>query len=234
MCVPECENLCNECIPGPQRKQVFEIFRSIPTSTEQNCEIARLVKLRVIKRANGKFESCPLYYLLTENNLVKVCRLFFIRTLGITELRLNGILEPNHYSWYSDKETALKANMPPYLEPPVSGKLLLTDFMKNTSNVLEKDYNLYENESDSDDSTEAVSKEVFANIINYIKTVPRMLSVYRYDDVNKQFFETSVTSECMHAAYSQSCIESNTVPLCTEQQFRKIYNMYMKQFLIMV
>jgi len=232
MCLPECENLCNYCIPDAQRKQVFEIFRTIPTTTEQNCEIARLVKLRIIKRANGKFESCPSYFLMTDNNLVKVCRLFFMRTLGITELRLNGILEPDHYSWYSDKETALKANMPPFREPLVIDKL--TDFMKNSSNVLKKDYNLFENESDSDDSTEAVSKEVFENIINYIKTVPRILSAYRYDDVNRQCFETSVTSECMHAAYSQRCIESNTVPLCTRRQFKKIYNKYMKTFINLV
>lgn len=235
MCVPECENLCNYCIPDPLRKQVFEIFRTIPSITEQNCEIAQLVKLRIVKRANGKFESCPFYYLMTDNNLVKVCRLFFMRTLGITELRLEGILEPNHYSWYSDKETALKANMPPYLEPSViDNQPLTSDFMKSTSNVLEKDYNLFENENNSDDSTEAVSKEVFENIINYIKTVPRILSAYRYNDVSRQCFETSVTSECMYAAYSQNCIESNTVPLCTRRQFSKIYNKYMKTFVKLV
>lgn len=236
MLPPYCSCLltCYYSIPGPQRKEIHKEFHMSHNVTEQNCNIVQLIKLRMIKKEDDTFESCPIYHLLMNDELVKVCRTFFLNTLGIPEQRLDAILKPINYSWYSDRETALKANLPKQaivIDEPI----IMTDFMRESLKPLNKDYNLYEPESDPEVSLEDVPFEEYEKVIAFLKSVPRVLSSYQYPgEVRKQYFETSICLEYMYKMYSENYIRNKIPPPYTIRQFKKIYNRYMKTFLKMV
>lgn len=108
-CDTDCQRLCYYSILHPQRKDIYKEFSMLNNVTEQNYTITQLVKLRKVQQVDGTFEYIPIYHLKTNNLTVNVCKKFFINTLGITKHRLNSVLKPINYSWYSDKDTALKA-----------------------------------------------------------------------------------------------------------------------------
>ncbi|VVC33097.1 Hypothetical protein CINCED_3A008515 [Cinara cedri] len=230
-CDTDCQLICYYSIPGPQRREIYNQFQILHNVTEQNCKITQLVKLRLIKKSNETFECCPLYHLIMNSLTVKVCRTFFINTLGITENRLNGVLKPINYSWYSDKDTALKANLPNQVK--VTGKsVLMTDFMRESLKLLDNDYNLYEPESDSEVNLENVPFEEYEKVFSYIKGIPRVLSSYQAPgELKKQFFETSICLDYIYKSYSENYIRNNIPPPYTKRQFKIIYNQYMKTFL---
>lgn len=227
-CSSECKEFCYFCITGPQRKQIFKEFHKLQTAVDQNCKIVELINLRIVKKSNGKFETFPSYNLVIDNKFVKVCRLFFINTLGITDDRLDAVLMPDNYSWYSIKETALNTNQPQpatvvQMEPS-------TSFVTNSSGILKKDNNLFEDESEL--NIEDITSVEFERVVNYIKDIPRVLSVHKSRDGKKMLFETTVDTNSMHKAYSEKYNTTNIGrPPCTLNQFRKIYNLYMKSFL---
>lgn len=199
---------------------------------EQNCKITELVQLRTIKKENNTFESSPLYNFILNKKSVKVCQTFFINTLGISKLRINAILEPVNYSWYSDRETALKSNQSNCVKI-ISEPNELTDFVKESLKMLEEnDYNVHESESYTEDIVDDLSSEECEKVIKYIKSVPRVLSSCKIPgEVNRQFFETSINYEYMYKTYSENYIKENQLPPCNKRQFKKIYNKYMKTFL---
>lgn len=226
VCSMGCKEFCNRYIPGFQRKQIFNAFRKLQNAIEQNCKIVELINLRIVKKSNGKFETFPLYRLVINNKSKKVCRLFFMNTLGITNDRLNAILVSENYSWYCFKETALKASRP---QPVTVVPMKSSNFITNSLNLLEKDYNLFEDENDSNTST--VSGIEMERVLNYIKGVPRVISSHKISGGKRRLFETTIDVVSMHKMYCKKCNASNAVhPPCTIKQFKKIYNMYMKTF----
>lgn len=227
-CEIGCQELCYYSIPGPQRRYIFKEFQSMDSVTEQNCKIAQLVQLRLVKKEDNSFESYPSYYLIINNKSVKVCRLFFMNTLGIPERRLDAILNPTHYSWFSDKESALKARQPEQVKV-ISEPMVATDFVKKSLIPLKKDYNLYESESDSEVSLDNVPTKEYEKVFLYMKSIPRMLS----SNTNLSF-ETSINLDFMYKSYSENYIKNKVPPPYTKRQFKKIYNQYMKTFLIQV
>lgn len=229
-----CPLTCYYSIPGPQRKEIYKEFNMSHNVTEQNCNIVQLIKLRMIKKEDDTFESFPKYHLLMNDELVMVCRTFFLNTLGIPEQRLDAILKPINYSWYSDRDTALKVNLPNQIII-IDEPIIMTDFMKESLKSLNKDYNLYEPESDPEVSLEDVRFEEYEKVIAFLKSVPRVLSSYQYPgEIRKQYFETSICMEYMYKMYSENYIRNRTPPPYTIRQFKKIYNRYMKTFLKMV
>lgn len=233
-CDPNCQLKCYYSIPGPQRRHIFKQFYMLPNVTEQNSEITQLVHLRMTKMRDSTFVSCPTYHLTMNKESVTVCRTFFMNTLGIPEQRLDAILKPTNYSWYSDKDTALKANLPKQVSI-ISEPVVMTDFMKESLKALEKDYNSYEPENDSEVSLENVPFKEYEKVFLYMKGIPRVLSTYQELGTSKNYyFETSICFEYMYKRYSENFIKNKTLPPCTKRQFKKIYNQYMKTFLKMV
>jgi len=201
---------------------------------EQNCKIVELVNLRMIKKEDCKFESCPLYNLMMNSNLIKVCRTFFMNTLGISERRLDAVLNPINYTWYSDRDAALKVNQSKQLKV-IGESMVMTDFIKESLKLLEKDYNLYDPDSDTEVSLDNVSSEEYEKVFLYMKGIPRVLSSYHlHNEPKKQLFETSVCSDYMYKTYSENYIRNQIPPPYTKRQFKKIYNQYMKTFLKMI
>ncbi|XP_060840629.1 uncharacterized protein LOC132921565 isoform X2 [Rhopalosiphum padi] len=233
-CDQDCQLICYYSIPGPERRQIYKEFQMLHNATEQNCKITQLVQLRMTKKRDDTFESCPTYHFVRNKESIKVCRTFFMNTLGISEHRLDAILKPINYSWYSDRDTALKANQPKQVNV-INEPVVMTDFMKESSIPLDKDYNLYEPESDSEVSLENVPFKEYENVFLYMKGIPRVLSSYRMPGtLKKHFFETSICLEYMYKTYSENFIRNKTPPPYTKRQFKKIYNQYMKTFLKMV
>lgn len=235
ICDTDCQIICYYLIPDSQRRDIYKQFQMLHNVTEQNCKITQLIKVRFIKKLDETIiEFCPSYHLIMNNLTIRVCRTFFINTLGITENRLKGVLKPINYSWYSDKETALKANLPKHVK--VIGKsVIMTDFMKESLKLLDKDYNLYEVESDSEVNLENVPIEEYEKVFSYIKSIPRVLSSYQAPgETNKQFFETSIGFDYIYKTYSENYIQKKVSPPYTKCQFKIIYNEYMKAFLKLV
>lgn len=230
-CDPDCQLICYYSIPGPQRRQIYKEFQML-NATEQNCKITQLVQLRMSKKKDSTFESCPTYHFILNKAFIKVCKNFFINTLGISDHRLNAILKPINYSWYSDTETALKANQPKKVTV-ISEPVVMTDFMKESLIPLDKDYNSYQPEGDLEVSLENVPFKEYEQVFLYMKGIPRILSSYT-GPLKKHYFETSICLEYMYKAYSENFIKNKTPPPYTKRQFKKIYNQYMKTFLKMV
>lgn len=226
-CTSECTLLCYYCIPGPERREIYKEFYKSPNVSEQNWKITQLVQLNVITVNDGSLKSCPSYSLIMDKESINVCRTFFINTLGITERRLDAVLIPFNYNWYFDRNNIILANKPKqFTEEPI-----ITDFIRNSLPPLMKDYDLYEPESDEEVSLNNVPDTEYENVINYIKSIPRVLSRYNDDKTNKsQCFETSICVEYMFKTYSETYIKNNTAPPYTRRQFKKIYNQYMKNF----
>lgn len=233
-CDQECQLICYYTIPNHLRREIYKEFMLLHNVTDQNCMITQLVQLSMAKKRDGSFESCPSYHLIMNKELIKVCRKFFMNTLGITEQRLNAILKPVNYSWYSDRDTALKANQPKKVKV-INETTVTTDFMKESLILLDKDYNLYEPESDSEVSLENVCVDEYERVLLYMKGIPRVLSSYQIPgELKKQFFETSISLEYMYKKYSENYLRKKISPPYTLRQFKKIYNQYMKTFLKMV
>lgn len=233
-CDQNCQYVCYYSIPNHLRRVIYKEFQQLRNVTEQNCIITQLVQFNMIEKGNCSFENCPSYHLIMNKESIKVCRTFFMNTLGITEQRLNAILKPINYSWYSDKDTALKANQPKQVKV-INESTVMTDFMKESLEPLDKDYNAYEPESDSEVSLENVPVEEYERVFLYMKGIPRVLSSYQMPgEVKKQFFETSINLEYMYKTYSENFIRKKMSPPYTKRQFKKIYNQYMKTFLKMV
>ncbi|XP_025206733.1 uncharacterized protein LOC112602713 isoform X2 [Melanaphis sacchari] len=233
-CDQDCQFICYYSIPGPERRQIYKEFQMLHNATEQNCKITQLVQLRMAKKSDNTFESCPIYHFIRNKKSIKVCRTFFMNTLGITERRLDAILKSTNYSWYSDRDTALKANQPKQVHV-INEPILMTDFMKESLKPLDKDYNLYESESDSEVSLEDVPFKEYEQVFLYMKGIPRVLSSYQMPGTfKKHFFETSICLEYMYKSYSEDFIKNKTPPPYTKRQFKKIYNQYMKTFLKIV
>lgn len=233
-CNPDCKLCCYYTFPSPQRREIYKEFQLLHDVIEQNCRIAQLVNLRMIKKNDSTFYSAPVYYLvMNEKSLVKVCRTFFMNTLGLPENRLNAVLKPVNYSWYSDRDTALKSNQPRHVNI-INESIATTNFMKESLILLEKDYNLVEPESTTKVQKENIPFKEYGNILKYMKSIPRVLSSYQMpENLKKQFFETSICMDYMYTTYSEDCIKNKNPP-CTIDQFRKIYNDYMKKFLKMI
>ncbi|XP_029345285.1 uncharacterized protein LOC100167907 isoform X3 [Acyrthosiphon pisum] len=232
-CDQDCQLICYYSMPGPDRRQIYKEFQML-NATEQNCKITQLVQLRISKKKDSTFESCPTYRFIWNKSSVKVCRTFFKNTLGISDNRLDAILKPINYSWYSDRDVALKANQPRQLNI-INEPVIMTDFMKESLIPLEKDYNSYEPESEPEVSLENVPFKEYENVFLYMKGIPRVLSSYKIPGtLKKHFFETSIRLEYMYKSYSENFIRNKTPPPFTKRQFKKIYNQYMKTFLKMV
>lgn len=226
-CTPDCKLLCYYCIPGPERREIYkEFYKS--TVNEQNWKITQLVQLCTETKEDGSLKSCPAYSLIVDKESLVVCRTFFINTLGIPECRLDAVLIPFNYYWYSDRETTILANTPQqFTDEPI-----MTDFIRNSLPPMKKDYNLFVPESDEEVSLDNVHDTEYEKVINYIKSIPRVLSRYVDSKTKKiQCFETSIHVEYMFKSYSEMYIKNNTVPPYTRRQFKKIYNQYMKNFL---
>lgn len=233
-CNSDCQLICYYSIPGPQRREIYQEFQMLHNVTEQNCKITQLVQLRMVKNSDGTFRSSPLYHLIMNTKLVKVCRTFFMNTLGISEHRLDAVLKPMCYSWYSDTDTALKSNQPKQVKV-IDEPSTMTDFIKESSILLDKDYNLYEPESDAEVRLETVPYEEYEKVFLYMKSIPRILSSYlKPENKKKQFFETSICMDYMYKTYSENYIRNKNPPPFTKSQFQKIYNQYMKTFLKMI
>lgn len=230
-CDSNCQFMCYYSIPSPQRRQFYEEFQMLPNVTEQNCKITQLVQLRMIRKGDSSFESCPIFHLIINNKLVKVCRTFFKNTLGISEHRIDAVLKPINYSWYSDRDTALSINEPKNLNV-INEPIEMTDFIKESLIPLDKDYNLYEPESDTEVSLDNVPIEEYEKVILYMKGIPRVLSSYQIPgELGKQYFETSICLEYMYKMFSENYLKNKIPPPYTKRQFKKIYNQYMKTFL---
>jgi len=188
----------------------------------------------MVENVESDFERCLTFHLTMNKEPVKVCRMFFINTLGISELRLDAVLKPASYSWYSNIDTALKANQLTQAKV-ISEQTIITDFMKESLKLLDKDYNLYEPESDTEVSLEDVSSEEQEKVLLYIKSIPKVLSLPNIPgDVRKQMFESSICVAYMYKTYSENYIRNKIPPPYTKRQFKKIYNQYMKSKLKMV
>ncbi|KAL5233044.1 hypothetical protein ACI65C_000454 [Semiaphis heraclei] len=233
-CDPNCQLNCYYSVPGPQRREIFNQFQMLQDVTEQNCKITELVQLVMIENLESDFERCLTFHLTMNKESVKVCRMFFINTLGISEHRLNAVLKPVSYNWYSNTDTASKANQLTQAKV-ISEQINITDFMKESLKLLDKDYNLYEPESDTEVSLENVSLDEKEKVLQYIKSIPKVLSVPSVPgDIRKQMFESSICVEYMYKTYSEDYIRNKIPPPYTKRQFTKIYNQFMKSKLKMV
>lgn len=233
-CSPDCQLFCFHSIPGPQRKEIYNEFQMLHYVTEQNCKIAELTELRSVKKGET-FKNCVSYNLMMNKKLIKVCRTFFINTLGITEHRLDAILEPINYCWYSDRDTALKANLQKPAKVVTDESVSMTGFIKESSLLLNKDYNLFEPDSDTEVSLENLSIDEYEKATTFMKSIPRVLSASEMTpEMKKYYFETSICVENMYKMYSESYVRNETPTPFTELQFKKIYNQCMKTLLKMV
>lgn len=233
-CDPNCQLKCYYSVPGPQRRQIFNEFHLLQNATEQNCKITELVQLIMVENVESDFERCLTFHLTMNKESVKVCRMFFMNTLGISEQRLDAVLKPASYNWYSNSDTVLKANQPRQANV-ISEQITITDFMKESLRLLDKDYNLFEPESDPEVGLENVSFEEQEKVLMYIKSIPKVLSMPNIPgDFRKQMFESSICVAHMYKTYSESYIKNKIPPPYTKRQFKKIYNQYMKTHLKMV
>lgn len=230
-CDPTCQLNCYYSVPGPQRREIFEEFHHMVHNViDQNCYIAQFVKLKTVKKNDSTFEHRPSYYLSIRHLPINVCRTFFINTLGISENRLDAILDPINYSWFSDRDTLLKAIEPK--QEQIEKPIIITDFMKSSLDYLKKIENLCEIESDSEVSLENVPVEEYEKVLSCLKGTPRVLSSIPFlDKPQKQYFDTSICAEFIYKNYSENYIRNKTKPPFTNRQFKKIYNHYMKSYL---
>lgn len=224
-CDSSCQLLCYCKIPEPERVKIYEKFNLLSCITEQNCEIAQWLQVRIVKRTSGSFDCCPTYRLQMGEEIVTVCRSFFLNTLGITIKRLNAILNPVNYNWYYNKKKALKVNEPVEVDLN-SEPTVITDFMKESLKMLDKDYNMFIPDYLPDVSLDEIPSNEYQNIMSYIQSVPRVLTSH-----NRTFFETSINVEFMYKSYSEKYLLNKEPPPCTKRQFIKIYNQLMKKFI---
>jgi len=230
-CDPNCQLKCYYSIPGPQRRQIFNQFHALQNVTEQNCKITELVQLIMVENVESDFERCLTFHLIMNEESVTVCRMFFMNTLGISEHRLDAVLKPASYSWYSNSDNVLKASQPNQAKV-ITEQMVTTDFMKESLKLLDKDYNLYQSESDTEVSLENVSSEEQERVLMYIKSIPKVLCIPNFPgDLRKQMFETSICVAHMYKTYSENYIRNKIPPPYTKLQFKKIYNQYMKSHL---
>lgn len=233
-CNPDCQLTCFYSIPGPQRREIYNEFHMLPNVTEQNCKIAELIELRSIKKVETS-KSCVSYHLMMNKKFVKVCQTFFINTLGISERRIDAILKPINYSWYSDKDTALRVNVPKREKLVTNESVIMTDFINESSILLNKDYNLFEPESDTNVSFDNLSIDEYEKAMSFMQSIPRVVSACQMTiESKKRYFETSICLENMYKMYSEHFIRNKSPPPFTELQFKKIYNQCMKTLLKMV
>ncbi|XP_027845488.2 uncharacterized protein LOC114125885 isoform X1 [Aphis gossypii] len=233
-CDQNCQLKCYYSVPGPQRREIFNEFNKLQNVIEQNCKIAQLVQLVMVENIESNFERFVTYHLTMNKESVKVCQLFFINTLGISEHRLDAILKPVNYNWYINSDAALKANVPKEATT-INEQIIITNFVKESLKLLDKDYNLYVPESDTEIDLENVPSQEQEKVLMYIKSIPRILCVPKFPgDVKKQLFETSICMGYMYKTYSENYIKNKIPPPYTKRQFKKIYNLYMKSHLKMV
>lgn len=104
-CDGDCDLNCMAAVPVTGRRAAYDKFRSVAAVADarvvQNLYLVRsCVELKHRTVDTDIIEQTTEFWLGDEIK-IKVCKTFFARTLGLPDARLNALLEPETFEWFS-------------------------------------------------------------------------------------------------------------------------------------
>lgn len=106
-CGVDCNLNCLITVPESIRRMAYQKFRSMAKRwISQNLYLSTCleVKERVIDTEDHIIEQTVEFWLGDEIS-VKVCKNFFARALGLPDTRLDALLRPDTYRWFSEHKS---------------------------------------------------------------------------------------------------------------------------------
>lgn len=102
-CDVDCDMKCTAVISCDSRQQAYDGFRAATDARiEQNLLLCASIELeqRPLDSNDNIIEQTAEFWLGNEIK-TKVCKTFFAHTLGLPDARLNALLEPDTFQWFS-------------------------------------------------------------------------------------------------------------------------------------
>jgi len=109
-CDEDCDLDCSVAVTAAKRRAAYNAFRRVPeTRVAQNLYLCASIELkhRTVDTDDDIIEQTAECWLDVGNGddgddiKVKVCKTFFARTLGLPDSRLEALLEPETFEWFS-------------------------------------------------------------------------------------------------------------------------------------
>lgn len=110
-CDEDCDLDCWLVVTATGRRAAYDAFRNVPeTRVAQNLYLCASIELkhRTVDTDDDIIEQTAEFWLDVVGNSddggdikVKVCKTFFARTLGLPDSRLEALLEPETFEWFS-------------------------------------------------------------------------------------------------------------------------------------
>lgn len=107
-CDEDCDFDCSLAVNATGRRAAYDAFRKVPeTRVAQNLYLCASIELkhRTVDTDDDIIEQTAEFWLDVVGNgdgiKVKVCKTFFARTLGLPDSRLEALLEPETFEWFS-------------------------------------------------------------------------------------------------------------------------------------
>ncbi|XP_025416561.1 uncharacterized protein LOC112687829 [Sipha flava] len=249
-CDEDCDLDCVATVTETERWEAYDKFRDVVEArVAHNLYLCKCIELkqRTVDVEDNIIEETTEFW-LDDKMKVKVCKTFFTRTLGLPDARLNALLEPDTFEWFSRYKHLLidhtvtvmavtavdnhdrdvdEERTKRYcgIEQPCS------EFVLNSRKYLEKNSLSFvkETDSDLDEDSEDIVPSVFNSVVNQIQSIPRVVSTLINPENDKEVlrFESSINYKYMYLHYlKQSKKNKNKL---SEKQYKKIYNQYMKK-----
>uniref|UniRef100_A0A2S2N7T9 Uncharacterized protein n=1 Tax=Schizaphis graminum TaxID=13262 RepID=A0A2S2N7T9_SCHGA len=202
-CDEDCDLDCLAVVPEAGRRAAYDTFRSVPEArVAQNLYLCACVELkhRTVDTDDDIIEQTAEFWLDVGDDIkVNVCKTFFARTLGLPDSRLEALLEPDTFEWFSryrdyskssgdcgegniDDDEDYDENNGHRRRRYANGgvcdddEIPCTDFVLNSRKYLDKNNSAFVEETDSDIEVylDGITHSAYNNVINYIQTIPRV------------------------------------------------------------
>lgn len=102
-CDEDCDLDCVAAVTETERWEAYDKFRDVVEArVAHNLYLCRCIELkqRTVDAEDLIIEQTTEFW-LGDKVKVKVCKTFFARTLGLPDARLNALLEPDTFEWFS-------------------------------------------------------------------------------------------------------------------------------------
>ncbi|XP_025206373.1 uncharacterized protein LOC112602498 [Melanaphis sacchari] len=262
-CDEDCDLECSVAVPEASRRVAYDAFRNVPeTRVAQNLYLCACVELnhRTVDTDEDIIEQTAEFWLDVndgdddgdDNDIkVKVCKTFFASTLGLPDSRLEALLEPDTFEWFSKYRDCSRSfgwsdiNDDEYHDedyehrrqryanggPSNDDETPCTNFVLNSRKHLDKNNSAFVEETDSDVEVylDGITYSVYNSVISYIQTTPRVVSTWINQENNEETFqfECSINCHFLYLNYLKKTKKNKNK--VNEKQFKKIYNRYVQQ-----
>ncbi|XP_060880582.1 uncharacterized protein LOC132952322 [Metopolophium dirhodum] len=265
-CDEDCDLDCSMTVSVADRRAAHDAFRGVPeTRVAQNLHLCACIELkhRTVDTDDDIIEQTAEFWLGggdgDDDIKVKVCKTFFAHTLGLPDSRLEALLEPHTFEWFSrhrdcgrsfgdrdsddcgngdvdddgDYDDDYEHRRRRYAVTTFgdNDEIPCSDFVLNSRKHLNKNNSAFVEETDSDVEVylDEIPHSVYNNVIRHIQTIPRVVSTWISQENKQETLKFECSINC-RSLYLNYLKKSKKIKnKVNEKQFKKIYNRYVKK-----